>query len=221
MAQLLLRRKTNDLNGIWGQHKMKSLKWTVELSHANSGGMCLDKLRKQGPWVVRPYLNLRSNKSYMNETMFHFQLSVESPEKLLLKCHLAILQIPQRKTENITFSKRTEVRGEEKHSKLFLFRAKFQPRIWRRLPLIIATCISKSISHLLICVSFIYPRVLIIQGLVHPCTQFRSGVPSHNSINWHGAITNLNIRRGRKKMKQERREPSSDLFLAQGRFWRN
>lgn len=211
MAQLPLRRKTNDLNGIWGQHKMKSLKWTVELSHANSGGTCLDKLRKQGPWVVRPYPNLRSNKSYTNETMF--QLSVESPEKPLLKCHLAILLIPQRKTENIAFSKRTEVGGEENHSKLFLLRAKFQPIIWGRLSLIIATCISKSISHLLICMSFIYPRVLIIQGLVHPCTQFRSGVPSHNSINWHGAFTNLNSRRGREK-RWSRREGNRVLMFS-------
>lgn len=89
----------------------------------------MDKLRKQGPWIIRSYPKLRSKKSYMMETMFHFQLFVDSPEKPLLKCHLAILLKPQRKTENIKFSKRTEVGGEEKQSNLFLFRAKFQPRI--------------------------------------------------------------------------------------------
>lgn len=63
---------------------------------------------------ARPCRNLKSKKSQMMENMLHFQLSVESPEKPLLKCHLAILLKPQRKTENIKFSQRTEVGGEEK-----------------------------------------------------------------------------------------------------------
>jgi len=68
------------------------------------------------------------------ETMFHLQLSVESLDKPLLKCHQAIPLKPHRNTdsENIKFSKWTEVGDREKQSDRFSFRAKFQPRIWGR-----------------------------------------------------------------------------------------
>lgn len=89
----------------------------------------LGQIKKTKAMGCRPCPNLKSKKSQMMETMLHFQLSVESPEKPLLKYHLAILLKPQRKTDNIKFSKRTEVGGGEKESNLFLFRAKFQPRI--------------------------------------------------------------------------------------------
>lgn len=58
MVQLMLRRKTNDLNGIWGQNKMKSFQWAAEWRYVNSEGMCLEKLRKQGSWVPRLHPNL-------------------------------------------------------------------------------------------------------------------------------------------------------------------
>lgn len=83
----------------------------------------------------------------MIETMLHLQLSVESLDKPLLKCHQAISLKPQRKVdfENIKFSKWVEVGDGENQNDQFPFRAKFQPRIWGRLSLIIATCTSKSV----------------------------------------------------------------------------
>lgn len=122
--------------------------------------------------------------------MFHLQ----SLDKPLLKCHQAISLKPQRNVILRTFSKWTEVGDWEKQRDRFSFRAKFQPRIWGRLSLIIATCTSKSVSCLLVCVSFTYAKVLTIQGLVYLCIHFRSGATSHHSINWHGVSINLNIK---------------------------
>lgn len=133
--------------------------------------------------------------------MFHLQLSVESVDKPLLECHEAISLKAQRNVdfENLKFSKWTEAGDGEKQSDQFPFRAKFQPRIWGRLSLITATYTSKYVSCLLIYMSFTYPKVLTIQGLVHLCIHFRSGAMSHHSIQWHWVSINLNIKEQEKE----------------------
>lgn len=61
------------------------------------------------------------------ETMFHFQLSAESPEKPLLKCHLAIPLKPQRKTENINFLKELKLEVKKKKVIYFHLEQSFSP----------------------------------------------------------------------------------------------
>lgn len=72
------------------------------------------------------------------------------------------------------------------------------------------SCMYIYISGLLICMSFTYPKVLTIQGLVHLCIHFGNGTTSHHSINWHGVSVNLNIKEQEKEDEEaggKRRKP--------------
>lgn len=150
------------------------------------------------------------------ETMFHLQLSVESLDKTLLKCHHAISLKLQRSVdfENTKFSTLKVGDGEKKKSS-FPFRAKFQPRIWGRLSLITATCASKSVSLLLYVWALHTQRFSQFKGLVHLRIHFRSGA-THHSINWHEVSINLNTKEQEKDEEAEGKRRKSWCFPTTG-----